>query len=118
MTTSEKCKLKVGFDSCCVSGVLRRTNTNHDFVDACDAGRFSLFVSEDMKVYPCSFQCGLVEGDNITDKNTLEDIWLNSENMKGFRNYFRSDRCSGCSLKKACKNGCPLFDELVVCGRR
>ena len=35
---------------------------------------FSLFVSEDMKVYACSFQAGLIDGDQLTDQNTLEDI--------------------------------------------
>lgn len=118
LATSEDAQLKVGFDSCCVSGVFARTKTNTSMVDACDAGRFSLFVSEDMKVYPCSFQTGLKEGDQLTEQNTIKDIWLNSENMKGFRDYFSSNRCSGCSFQKTCKNGCPIFDELVVCGNR
>ena len=118
LATSSECELKVGFDACCVSGVFSRTNTNPAFVDACDAGRFSLFVSEDMRVYPCSFQGGLAKGDLLTEENTLENIWINSENMKSFRNYFKGDRCAGCSHQSTCMNGCPLFDELVVCGNR
>jgi len=118
LSTSDKCKIKIGFDACCVSGVFARTNTSETVVDACDAGRFSLFVSENMKVYPCSFQNGIVEGDSLSDGLTLKDIWLNSENVESFRNYFNSNRCSGCSSQKLCMNGCPLFDELVVCGNR
>ena len=87
-------------------------------VDACDAGRFSLYVSEDLKVYPCSFQAGLVEGEQLNNKTKLLDIWIKSKNFKSFRRYFSSDRCGDCSHSSVCMNGCPLFDELVVCGNR
>jgi len=101
-----------------VSGVFARTGASTALVDACDAGRFSLYVSEDMKVYPCSFQSGLVEGDLLTEDNSLLEIWHNSENVGAFRQYFASDRCGGCSHRSSCMNGCPLFDQLVVCGNR
>jgi len=116
--TSPQRKLKVGFDACCVSGVFARTHTNTSMVDACDAGRFSMYVSEDLKVYPCSFQSGLAEGDQLDNETTLRDIWTKSRNMGAFRSYFSSDRCGTCSHRSACMNGCPLFDELVVCGKR
>lgn len=118
LATSPEAKLKVGFDACCVSGVFARTNASTTLVDACDAGRFSLYVSEDMRVYPCSFQSGLAEGDVLGPDDTLLDIWHRSENVRSFRNYFASNRCGGCSHKTTCMNGCPLFDELVVCGNR
>lgn len=118
LATSKESKLKVGFDACCVSGVFGRTTTSSTVVDACDAGRFSLFVAEDMRVYPCSFQSGLAEGDLLSADRPLEDIWRNSPNMKGFRDYFRSDRCSGCNHQSSCMNGCPIFEDLVVCGNR
>ncbi|PKN17840.1 MAG: hypothetical protein CVU68_10135 [Deltaproteobacteria bacterium HGW-Deltaproteobacteria-3] len=118
LATSPQRRLKVGFDACCVSGVFARTNTNTSMVDACDAGRFSMYVSEDLKVYPCSFQSGLEEGDQLDNETTLLDIWTKSRNMGAFRSYFSSDRCGACSHRSACMNGCPLFDELVVCGNR
>lgn len=118
LATSPNAKLRVGFDACCVSGVFARTGASTSLVDACDAGRFSLYVSEDLKVYPCSFQSGLVEGDQLSGDTSLLDIWHNSENVRSFRRYFASDRCGGCSHKKTCMNGCPLFDQLVVCGNR
>ncbi|PSU95754.1 radical SAM/SPASM domain-containing protein [Photobacterium kishitanii] len=118
LATSSKRKLKVGFDACCVSGVFARTNANTTMVDACDAGRFSLYVSEDLKVYPCSFQAGLVEGDMLSNETTLQDIWMNSQNFNSFRRYFSSERCGDCNHRPICMNGCPLFDELVVCGIR
>jgi radical SAM protein with 4Fe4S-binding SPASM domain len=118
LATSANAKLKVGFDACCVSGVFARTRASTSLVDACDAGRFSLYVAEDLKVYPCSFQSGLVAGDSLTEETSLLDIWHNSENVRSFRRYFASDRCGGCSHRKTCMNGCPIFDELVVCGNR
>lgn len=118
LATSAQRKVKVGFDACCVSGVLARTNTNLSMVDACDAARFSMYVSEDLKVYPCSFQSGLAKGHQLDDDTTLLDIWTKSQNMKSFRSYFSSERCGGCSHHSTCMNGCPLFEELVVCGNR
>ena len=118
LATSKECMIKIGFDSCCVSGILSRTKTSTTVVDACDAGRFSLFVSEEMMVYPCSFQAGLTEGVFLGNQQTLHDIWINSDNMKTFRNYFKSEKCLDCPSQKVCMNGCPLFDEIVICGRR
>ncbi|SMO98945.1 radical SAM/SPASM domain-containing protein [Paracoccus laeviglucosivorans] len=118
LATSSQRKLKVGFDACCVSGVFARTNANPTMVDACDAGRFSMYVSEDLSVHPCSFQSGLAAGDKLTESNSLLEIWTKSENMTSFRDYFASDRCGGCSHRSTCMNGCPLFDDLVVCGNR
>lgn len=118
LATSNQRKLKVGFDACCVSGVFARTNANSTMVDACDAGRFSMYVSEDLSVHPCSFQSGLADGDQLTESNSLLEIWTNSENMSSFRSYFASERCGGCSHRPTCMNGCPLFDDLVVCGNR
>jgi radical SAM additional 4Fe4S-binding domain len=118
LATAPNAKLKVGFDACCVSGVFARTTASTSLVDACDAGRFSLYVSEDLKVYPCSFQSGLAAGDELSDETSLLDIWHASENFRSFRRYFASDRCGGCSHRKNCMNGCPLFDQLVVCGNR
>lgn len=118
LATSAQRKLKVGFDACCVSGVFARANVNTSMVDACDAGRFSMYVSVDLKVYPCSFQRSLAGGDQLDNETTLLDIWITSRNMRAFRSYFSSDRCGTCNHRSVCMNGCPLFDELVVCGTR
>ncbi|OLF23651.1 radical SAM/SPASM domain-containing protein [Aeromonas sp. YN13HZO-058] len=118
LATSEERKIKVGFDACCVSGVFARTGSSPVMVDACDAARFSMYIAEDMKVYPCSFQSGLVSGDLFNDKTSLIDIWTKSKNMQSFRNYFSSNRCGECSHKNNCMNGCPIFEHIVVCGNR
>jgi radical SAM protein with 4Fe4S-binding SPASM domain len=118
IATSNKLGFKIGFDACCVSGLFAHTNVNIQTVDACDAGRFSMYISEDLKAYPCSFQRYLVEGDQINEKEDVHKIWLESNNFKSVRDYFVSDKCYGCSTQKDCKNGCPLFDEIILCGYR
>lgn len=116
LATSPHRKLKVGFDACCISGLFSYTTANTVMVDACDAGRFSMYVSEDLQVYPCSYQSGLVEGDRLGPDNKLQDIWMNSRNFTSFRNYFHSNRCGGCDHRAKCLNGCPIFEDVAVCG--
>ena len=118
IATCKTHKFKVGFDSCCASGLFSRTNYNAITIDACDAGRFSMFISEDMKAYPCSFQKAHHPGDQIALKEDIHKIWMESPNFIFFREYFSSASCSKCSIQSQCKNGCPLYEELVVCGRR
>lgn len=118
LATSPQRKIKVGFDACCISAVFARTNANISMVDACDAGRFSLYVSEDLKVHPCSFQVAVSEGDLLDNDTTLLDIWTKSKNMESFRNYFSSGRCGKCHHRSVCMNGCPIFDDIVICGNR
>jgi hypothetical protein len=57
----------------------RMGDTQSDYNSQAVSGRFSLYVAEDMKVYPCSFQSGLVEGDILSDDTSLLDIWHGSE---------------------------------------
>jgi radical SAM protein with 4Fe4S-binding SPASM domain len=79
---------------------------------------YVLVLTEKQSAYPCSFQAALADGDLLDEATSLHDIWMNSDNVKSFRSYFASDRCGGCSHRTTCMNGCPIFDDLVVCGNR
>lgn len=58
--------IKVGFDSCSISFLIKEIdNLNADSVDFCEAGRFSAFISEEMKMYPCSFMINKIEGEDF-----------------------------------------------------
>jgi radical SAM protein with 4Fe4S-binding SPASM domain len=118
LATSGNHPFKIGFDSCCTSALFARTDSNIKTIEGCDAARFSMFISEDMKAYPCSFQKEINFGDKIPDDGDFIEIWQNSSNFKLFRDYFSSDKCGGCNKKDVCLNGCPLFEKLVVCGIR
>ncbi len=74
LATTNKYPFKVGFDGCCTAGVLTYGDAALTSVQACDAARFSMFVSEEMRAYPCSFMARLYEGHEVTSTN-LQQIW-------------------------------------------
>ena len=49
-------KYKIGFDSCTVPALVNQPgNIDMDSLDTCEAGRWSAYISADMKMMPCSF---------------------------------------------------------------
>jgi radical SAM protein with 4Fe4S-binding SPASM domain len=113
-----KCKFKIGFDACSVTGIARFTNLPHVCYDGCDAGRFSMFISEDMKMYPCSFlaEAGF-DGEPLGEDN-LQGCWQNGDSMSRIRQMLSSHNCAGCSEAQVCRGGCPLFPEINLCPDR
>lgn len=106
--------VKIGFDSCCLSGIVKWMSVPKELVESCEAARFSAFISEDMKMYPCSF---MVEKGWCGDlrKSSLIDIWQNNEFFYKFRDNVQPKRCSGCQHIDICKGGCRLFEEINFC---
>lgn len=81
---------KIGFDSCSVPGLLKYMKTpNPTFIEPCEAGRFSAFVSEDLYVYPCSFMKESSKG-VLLKKNSLLNIWQHSRVFKNIRKELSS----------------------------
>lgn len=113
--TVNKCNsVKIGFDSCSISGIARWMDTPSYLIEPCEAARFSAFVSEDMKMYPCSF---MVEKGYCGDlrKDTLLEIWRSNKFFNHFRNDDQPAHCAGCSLYVKCKGGCRLYEEINFC---
>jgi radical SAM protein with 4Fe4S-binding SPASM domain len=108
---------RIGFDSCMATGVARFSNTPTICYDACDAARFSMFVSEDMVAYPCSFMTSNYEGISIGDGN-LQEVWQDGELFVQMRRRIRANGCPGCSRSPACRGGCPIFPEVNLCPDR
>jgi len=106
---------KLGFDSCMVSGLASYTMIEPSFYDACEAARFSMFISEGMRMYPCSFMEPIVEGIPIRACNILE-AWCHSRLFAASRERLLADRCPDCTHKKTCLGGCPVFAEINLCG--
>ena len=51
-----KTDFKMGFDSCSCSGLVNYSKLkDYSCLDFCEGGRFSMYISADMKAYPCSF---------------------------------------------------------------
>ena len=105
---------KIGFDDCSTTGVLTHGSADSRSVEACDSGRFSMFVSEKMEAYPCSFMSELCNGHPVNDNN-LRDIWQNGELFVKMRQSLAPSRCGNCSLGNQCMSGCPLFPEINIC---
>lgn len=93
LATEKAHGFRIGFDTCTVTGIARFTNTPHICYEGCDAGRFSMFVSEDMKIYPCSFMVEAgYEGTPIAE-TSMQDIWRNGEPFKRIRGKLGAGGC-------------------------
>lgn len=107
-------KLKIGFDSCCVPGIVSQLQYNPVSVEACEAGCFSAFVSEDLIFYPCSFMENKANGINLRNTSIL-DAWQNAVLFRNMRNKNGSEKCKTCLHFSVCKGGCSVFKEINLC---
>lgn len=105
---------KIGFDSCSVSGIVCYTQFDPTFFDHCDSGRFSMYISEDLNMYPCSFMIEGNTGVSMRDKNII-DAWQKDELFVKMRSEVLNDLCLSCQHSDICKGGCPIFPELNIC---
>jgi len=106
--------LKIGFDSCSISGIVSYLDVNKIFYESCEAARFSAFISEDLKMYPCSF---MVNTNNFGDIKTTSmlEIWQQNESFVAYRNKILKNNCNGCSSEKECKGGCHFLECVNLC---
>lgn len=107
-------KVKVGFDSCCISGILKWLDTPREFVESCEAARFSAFISEDLRMFPCSFMAGTAQYGELRETSLLE-IWRSNPHFIAMRNARLRGECGGCTLFRACKGGCHFLPEINLC---
>lgn len=106
---------KIGFDSCTIPAILNYTkNINRDSIDTCEAARWSMYITSDMKVLPCSFDQELKWSYDISN-DTIQNAW-NSEQFDNFRNHYKKS-CNKCSDQLSCLGGCPIKREIVLCER-
>ncbi|OGW41167.1 MAG: radical SAM/SPASM domain-containing protein [Nitrospirae bacterium RBG_13_39_12] len=105
---------KVGFDSCSISGIVKYMNINPVYYEACEASRFSAFVSEQLKMYPCSFMINMVEGVDLI-KTSMSEAWQTGEPFVEMRIKLANNNCQGCKSVENCLGGCPLFSDINLC---
>lgn len=111
---------RVGFDTCTITGLARYGTANAVSLEGCDAGRFSLFVSEDLKVYPCSFMveagyAGVPLRDVAGSETPLQDIWRRHDDFVRIRARHAAGGCADCDTPSHCLAGCPLFPQMNLC---
>ncbi|MBO7617849.1 MAG: radical SAM protein [Bacteroidales bacterium] len=113
--SASACKaVKIGFDSCCVPGIVTWMDVNPALIDTCEAARFSAFVSEDMKMYPCSF---MVDTEQFGDlrKDRMLEIWKSHPAFVKHRESIRNNSCASCIHHSVCKGGCVFMPEINQC---
>ena len=112
---------KIGFDSCTICGVINYTNNvNLDTCDFCEAARYSMYITPDMKALPCSFDqeerwaVPLCTSDN-PGEYTIKEAWR-SEKFENFRSHFLLS-CKTCTDRAICMGGCPIIPQMSLCDR-
>lgn len=113
--TIDQCRdVKIGFDSCSISGIVKWLSIPSYLIESCEAARFSAFISEDMNMYPCSFMINQGYYGDLR-KESMVDIWQRNAYFKRIRENNPSNRCINCKYVSICKGGCPLFPDINFC---
>jgi len=84
-----KCIFKVGCDSCLINKVSKfrgLSDSEKHFVDTCEGGRMSCYISPNMMFMPCSFGDRFKDGIKINKDNSIQKIWESGEPFLRFRN--------------------------------
>jgi radical SAM protein with 4Fe4S-binding SPASM domain len=107
---------KIGFDSCTIPGLINFTrNINRDSFDTCEAARWSMYITSDMKALPCSFDNQDLKWAIDISSNSIQLAW-DSEQFEDFRNRFKRS-CPNCKDRLSCFGGCPIVNQIVLCNR-
>jgi radical SAM protein with 4Fe4S-binding SPASM domain len=115
LATAVRHPWRIGFDTCTITGLARFGEAHDVSLEGCDAGRFSLFVSEDLQVYPCSFMVEAgYEGVPLRE-TTLQEIWQQHPAFSRIRAQHASGGCADCRTPSHCLSGCPLFPQMNLC---
>lgn len=111
---NKKYPFKIGFDSCSISGIVKNMSINPMFYESCESSRFSAFISEDLKMYPCSFMINTNQYGDLK-KNTIQEVWQKSIHFTSFRNLIMNNNCKSCNFESLCKGGCSFLPEINLC---
>lgn len=107
---------KIGFDSCTIPAIHNFTHSiDERSIDTCEGGRWSMYITSDMKALPCSFDNQEMRWSYDISNDTIYNAW-NSKQFDDFRNHFRTS-CSSCKDRRNCMGGCPIRREIVLCER-
>lgn len=108
----------IGFDSCTIPGILNFTkNTDLRSIDTCEAGRWSMYITPDMKGLPCSFDNQNQKyAVDIKKAGGIQAVWVSPE-FNEIREKFKS-ACPSCSHRHHCLGGCPLMNSVQLCSKQ
>lgn len=115
VATSGSAPFRIGFDTCTITGLARLGNAPSVSIEGCDAGRFSMFVSEKLEVFPCSFMVEAGYKGVPLRQSSLLEIWRDDAGFRQIRSKHAGPGCSSCRTRGECLSGCPLFPEMNLC---
>lgn len=104
---------KIGIDGCFVVGLINSNlNFNMNYLDTCEATRFTCYINSKLLMSPCSFD---IEPSHMIDLKSVSilEAW-NSDAFNQIR-YILKNSCPGCDKQKNCMGGCFLYPEIVLC---
>lgn len=111
-----KFSFQIGLDSCNVAGLVNFTNhIDPTCFDTCEAARWSMYITSDMKAIPCSFDNQELKWAFDISEKSIEEAW-NSKEFNDFRMNFLLS-CPNCKDRHECRGGCPIRREIVLCNR-
>ena len=108
----EEAKINYGFDSCSAPMVLRARPKHKEFIEPCESGLFSTYISADGDCFPCSFaeqahewETGI---DVLSAEDFVKDVWM-SPRMQAWREgLLKSSQGCDCPMKDGCRS-CPIY---------
>lgn len=113
----KKYSFKIGFDSCTVLGLVQFTNQiDFNSIDTCEGARWSAYITPDMKMLPCSFDCEDRRWCVDLRKYSIQEAWESRE-FSAFRDILK-EACPECGDRNHCMGGCPIRREIVLCRKR
>ena len=111
---NNKFEFKIGFDSCTVPALINMTShIDKNSFDTCEGGRWSCYITSDMKMLPCSFDNQELRWAYDISNDTIQNAW-DSDVFEDFRSHFRNS-CPSCSHREMCMGGCPIRRQIVLC---
>lgn len=104
-----------GFDSCSIPALVNfGQNIDPRCYDACEAARFSAYITPDLKMVPCSFDQNHSWAVDL-HAHSIEEAW-ETPAFEAFRNRMLN-RCPECPSQDLCMGGCPIQPEIVLCSQ-
>lgn len=107
---------KIGFDSCTVPALINLDKVDPNCLDTCEGGRWSAYITPDMKLLPCSFDNQEQKWAVDLAQYSIAEAW-ESNTFNDFRNHF-SHSCPDCKHHTSCMDGCPIVPEIVLCDKK
>lgn len=107
---------KIGFDSCTVPALINLDKVDPNCLDTCEGGRWSAYITSDMKLLPCSFDNQEQKWAVDLAQYSIAEAW-ESSTFNDFRNHF-SHSCPDCKHRTSCMGGCPIVPEIVLCDKK